>query len=88
MKTTLYGRVKLSLLLKGDTATAIDAHLNPISPHAIQRGHGKIRACYSCAAYEGAAKSGCMTRAHNLLSRRIVYSIYYNSTLLLPDRVG
>ena len=23
-----------------------------------------------------------------VLSRRIVYSIYYNSTLLLPDRVG
>ena len=23
-----------------------------------------------------------------LLSRRIVYSIYYNSTLVLPDRVG
>ena len=27
-----------------------------------------------------------MTWAHNLLSRRIVYSIYYNSTLLLPVR--
>ena len=24
----------------------------------------------------------------SLLSRRIVYSIYYNSTLVLPDRVG
>ena len=23
-----------------------------------------------------------------MLSRRIVYSIYYNSTLVLPDRVG
>ena len=29
-------------------------------------------------------RGGCMTQAHNLLSRRIVYSIYYNSTLVLP----
>ena len=32
MKPTLCGRVKLSLLLIKDTATAMDAHLIPISP--------------------------------------------------------
>ena len=58
MKTMLYGRVKLNLLLIGDTATAMDAHLIPISPHAIQRGQGKIRACYSCAAMKAQQRVG------------------------------
>ena len=66
--------------------TAMGTHIFPFGPQAVQRGQGKIRAYYFCAAIEGTTRSGCMTRAHNLLSRRIVYSIYYNSTLLLPVR--
>ena len=34
------------------------------------------------------SKEWVVTQAHNLLSRRIVYSIYYNSTLILPDIRG
>ena len=66
--------------------TTIGAHIFPLGPQAVQQGQGKIRACYLCAAIEGATRGGCMTRAHNLLSRSIVYSIYYNSTLLSPVR--
>ena len=56
-------------------------HIFPFGPQAIQRGQGKIRACYSCAAIEGATKSGCMTQAHNLLSRRkyILYTTQYSN---------
>ena len=31
---------------------------------------------------------GALTRAHNLLSRHSVYSIYYSSTLILPVESG
>ena len=56
-------------------------HIFPFGPQAIQRGQGKIRACYSCAAIEGTTKSGCMTWAHNLLSRRkyILYTTQYSN---------
>ena len=42
--------------------TAMGAHIFPFGPQAIQQGQGKIRACYSCAAIEGATRGGCMTR--------------------------
>ena len=65
--------------------TTMGAHIFPFGPQAIQQGQGKIRVCYFCAAIEGATRSGCMTWAHNLLSRRKVYSILYSSTLILPS---
>ena len=44
----------------------------------------------SCLRVTGIKDGGEVTdraRRKRVLSRRIVYSIYYNSTLLLPDRV-
>ena len=57
--------------------TAMGTHIFPFGPQAIQQGLGKIRACYLCAAIEGTTRGGCMTWAHNLLSRHKVYCIYY-----------
>ena len=61
--------------------TAMGAHIFPFGPQAVQQGQGKIRACYLCAAIEGAARDGCMTRAHNLLSRHkyILYTTQYSN---------
>ena len=49
----------------------VKVRLEPVSPAQPQRAQ---------------SGEGALTRAHNLLSRRIVYSIYYNSTLVLPSR--
>jgi hypothetical protein len=51
-----------------------------LSPQAIQRGQGKIRAYYSGAAIKGAAQSGWLTRAHNLLSSAM-YILYTRAVL-------
>ena len=37
--------------------TTMGTHIFPFGPQAIQQGQGKIRACYFCAAIEGATRS-------------------------------
>ena len=50
------------------------AHIFPFGPQAIQRGQGKIRACYFCAAIEGATRSVIITRwkVHGIYSNNLV----------------
>ena len=64
------------------------AHIFPFGSQAIQREQGKIRACYLCAAIEGTTRGGCMTWAHNLLSRckYILYTTQYSNLTSLVER--
>ena len=67
----------LIALWEASAVTAMDVHCQP---PAATGAEGKVRLEQPL----GAHQEGVLTWAHNLLSRHIVYSIYYRTTLVLP----